>query len=327
MKTVYDLVIIGSGPAGLAAAIYAQRAKLNTLVIEKEMVSGGQVLTTYEVDNYPGLPGMNGYELGMKFRQHADQLEAEFCQDTVEEIRLAKEQEAEELLEAAELRGKRGGKLSSLKQVIGQKETYLARTVIIASGAMHSKLGVPGEKRLAGMGVSYCATCDGAFFRKKVTAVVGGGDVAIEDAIFLARMCEHVYLIHRRGELRGAKSLQEKLFSLENVTVIWDSVVEEIYGAEKVTGLAVKHVKTGEKSELSVDGVFIAVGITPNSQPFEHLVAMDRGYIVADETCASSVPGIFAAGDVRKKQLRQIVTAVSDGANAVTSAERYLTEQ
>lgn len=327
MRKVYDLVIIGSGPAGLAAAIYAQRAKMNTLVIEKEMVSGGQVLTTYEVDNYPGFPGINGYELGMKFRQHADRLEAEVCEDTVEAIELTREQEAEGRLEAAELHFRKNSPSAPLKRIIGQKGTYLTRTVIIASGAVHRKLGVPGEEAFTGMGVSYCATCDGAFFRKKVTAVVGGGDVAIEDAIFLARMCEHVYLIHRRDELRGAKSLQEKLFSLENVTVIWDTVVEEIHGQEKVSGLAVKNVKTGDKKELSVDGVFIAVGITPSSKPFEELVEMDHGYIVADETCASSVPGIFAAGDVRKKPLRQIVTAVADGANAVTSAERYLTEQ
>ena len=176
------------------------------------------------------------------------------------------------------------------------------------------------------MGVSYCATCDGAFFRKKVTAVVGGGDVAIEDAIFLARMCEQVYLIHRRDQLRGARSLQEKLFALDNVTVLWDTVVEEIRGDGKVNSLAVKNVKTQEQSELSVDGVFVAVGITPNSQPFSQLLTLDHGYIAADETCETGVPGVFAAGDVRRKQLRQIVTAVADGANAVTSAERYLTE-
>ena len=197
MRKVYDLVIIGSGPAGLAAAIYAQRAKMNTLVIEKEMVSGGQVLTTYEVDNYPGFPGINGYELGMKFRQHADRLEAEVCEDTVEAIELTREQETEGRLEAAELHFRKNSPSAPLKRIIGQKGTYLTRTVIIASGAVHRKLGVPGEEAFTGMGVSYCATCDGAFFRKKVTAVVGGGDVAIEDAIFLARMCEHVYLIHR----------------------------------------------------------------------------------------------------------------------------------
>ena len=339
MEKQYDLVIIGSGPAGLAAAIYAQRARLNTLVIEKEMMSGGQVLSTYEVDNYPGFPGINGFDLGMKLRQHADQLEAVFCEDEVEGIELVKteEQQGEEQLQAAELReisdsmmsksaAEKTGNSAVMKRIIGKKDTYYAKTVIIASGAMHSKLGVPGEEEFGGMGVSYCATCDGAFFRKKVTAVVGGGDVAIEDAIFLARMCEQVYLIHRRDQLRGARSLQEKLFALDNVTVLWDTVVEEIRGDGKVNSLAVKNVKTQEQSELSVDGVFVAVGITPNSQPFSQLLTLDHGYVAADETCETGVPGVFAAGDVRKKQLHQIVTAVADGANAVTSAERYLTE-
>ena len=338
MEKQYDLVIIGSGPAGLAAAIYAQRARLNTLVIEKEMMSGGQVLSTYEVDNYPGFPGINGFDLGMKLRQHADQLEAVFCEDEVEAVELVKaEEQGEEQLQAAELHeasdsmmsAQEAGKTENsavMKKIIGKKDTYYGKTVIIASGAMHSKLGVPGEEEFGGMGVSYCATCDGAFFRKKVTAVVGGGDVAIEDAIFLARMCEKVYLIHRRDQLRGARSLQEKLFALDNVTVLWDTVVEEIRGEGKVNSLAVKNVKTQEQSELSVDGVFVAVGITPNSQPFSQLLTLDHGYIAADETCETGVPGVFAAGDVRKKQLRQIVTAVADGANAVTSAERYLTE-
>lgn len=329
MAKQYDLVIIGSGPAGLAAAIYAQRAKLNTLVIEKEMMSGGQVLTTYEVDNYPGLPGIGGFDLGEKFRQHAEQLDTAFVEDEVKMIETGADADgleaadSENELQAAELRAAEAG---TWKRIVGTKDTYLAKSIIIATGATHRKLGVPGEERLAGMGVSYCATCDGAFFRKKVTAVIGGGDVAVEDAIFLARMCEHVYLIHRRDELRGAKSLQERLFALDNVTVIWDSVVEEIQGDEKVSALSVKNVKTGEQSELPVNGVFIAVGITPNSAPYEGLVDMDHGYIKADETGATSVPGIYAVGDVRTKQLRQIVTAVADGANAVTSAERYLTE-
>ncbi len=334
MAKQYDLVIIGSGPAGLAAAIYAQRAKLDTLVIEKEMMSGGQVLSTYEVDNYPGLPGIGGFDLGEKFRQHAEQLQAAFAEDDVTRIELEADgsADADSELQAAELHATElhavapAESRSVLKKIVGAKDTYLAKSVIIATGATHRKLGVPGEERLAGMGVSYCATCDGAFFKKKVTAVIGGGDVAIEDAIFLARMCEHVYLIHRRDELRGAKSLQEKLFALDNVTVIWDSVVEEIQGEEKVSALAVKNVKTGETSELPVNGVFIAVGITPNSAPYEGLVEMDHGYIKAGETGATSVPGIYAVGDVRTKQLRQIVTAVADGANAVTSAERYLTE-
>ena len=324
MAEKYDLVIIGSGPAGLSAAVYAQRAKLDTLVIEKEMMSGGQVLTTYEVDNYLGLPGMNGFDLGMKFREHSDRLGAVFAEDTVQRITICGAGEEEELA-AAELKALPGKRpFTGWKTVEGVKNTYRAKAVIIATGATHKKLGVPGEEEFTGMGVSYCATCDGAFFRKKVTAVVGGGDVAIEDAIFLSRMCSHVYLIHRRDELRGAKSLQERLFSLDNVTVLWDSVVEEIQGEGKVSAIALKNVRTQKSSRLEVDGVFIAVGITPNSSPYEGLVEMDHGYICADETGAASVPGIFAVGDVRTKKLRQIVTAVADGANAVSSVEHFL---
>lgn len=302
---MYDLIIIGSGPAGLAAAIYAQRAKLNTLVIERAMVSGGQVLNTYEVDNYPGLPGIGGYELGMKFREHADKLGALFAEDEVVRV----EDEG-------------AGKV---KRVVGEKDTYEAKSLILATGAHHRLLEVPGEKELSGAGVSYCATCDGAFFRNKVTAVIGGGDVAVEDAIFLARMCSKVYVIHRRNELRAAKSLQEKLFSLDNVEMVWDSVAEEICGEGQVDSLKISNVKTGEKRTLSLQGVFIAVGITPESQAFEGLVEMEKGYIKAGEDCATSAPGIFAAGDVRKKNLRQIITAAADGANSVTSAEHYLT--
>lgn len=300
----YDLVIVGSGPAGLAAAIYAERARIRTLVIEKGMVSGGQVLTTYEVDNYPGLPGVGGYDLGTKFREHADNLGAQFAEDEVLRIEDA----------------------GNVKRIICEHETYEAKAVILATGASHRKLDVPGEEELAGMGVSYCATCDGAFFRKKVTAVIGGGDVALEDAIFLSRMCEKVYLIHRRDEFRGAKSIQEQVFSRENIEVVWDTVVERITGTEKVEALAVKNVKTGEEREISVSGVFVAVGITPASQAFEGLVEMDHGYIKAGEDCCTSCPGIFAAGDVRTKPLRQIITAAADGANAVTSVERYLME-
>lgn len=315
---IYDLVIIGSGPAGLGAAIYAQRADLKTLVIEKEMVSGGQVLTTYEVDNYAGLPGINGFDLGMKFREHADKLGAEFAEDTV--VRIEDADLSGELVEAAEVSGK-------LKQVVGEKDTYLAKTVIIASGAHHRKLDVPGENAFSGMGVSYCATCDGAFFRNRTTAVVGGGDVAIEDAIFLARLCEKVYLIHRRDELRGARSLQKRLMALENVEIIWDTVVESIEGNGKVESLNLHNRKTGEKKTLSVDGVFIAVGISPNSEPYRDLLKTDEsGYIEAGEDGRTSVPGIFAAGDVRTKALRQIVTAVADGANCVAGVERYLNE-
>lgn len=306
MTHLYDLIIIGSGPAGLGAAVYAQRARLDTLVIEKAMVSGGQVLTTYEVDNYPGFPGIGGYDLGLKLREHADKLGARFVEDEV----LRVEDEGA------------GG----IKRVVGSQDTYEAKALILATGAVHQKLGVPGEEEFAGIGVSYCATCDGAFFRNKVTAVIGGGDVAVEDAIFLSRMCSKVYLIHRRNELRAAKSLQDSLMACENVEILWDTVAEAIEGQDVVQQLALKNVRTGEKSSLAVQGVFIAVGITPESRVFEGLAEMEKGYIKAGEDGVTSAPGIFAAGDLRKKPLRQIVTAVADGANAVTSAERYLSQ-
>ncbi|MBQ1189213.1 MAG: FAD-dependent oxidoreductase, partial [Lachnospiraceae bacterium] len=270
--------------------------------------------------NYAGLPGIGGFDLGMKFREHADKLGAEFAEDVVLRIEDADAAELD-LVQAAEAG-------SGLKKVIGENETYYAKTVIIATGAQHRKLGVPGEEELVGMGVSYCATCDGAFFKNKVTAVVGGGDVAIEDAIFLGRICEKVYLIHRRDELRGAKSLQKKLMEMGNVEILWDTVVDSINGKFKVSTLSLSNKKTGEQKEIAVDGVFIAVGISPNTEEFKGTVEMDNGgYIVAGEDGTTSVPGVFAAGDVRTKQLRQIITAVADGANCVTSVERYLNEQ
>ena len=299
----YDVIIIGSGPAGLAAAIYGKRARLSTLVIEKQPMSGGQILNTDEVDNYPGLPGIGGFELGQKFMEHAKKMEAEFV--------------------TAEVKGISAD--GDVKKISTDKGDYEAKTVILATGADHRKLGVPGEQELGGMGVSYCATCDGAFFRKKITAVVGGGDVALEDAIFLARLCERVYVIHRRDEFRGAKSLQKRLMELPNVEILWDTVPEEICGAEKVETLELFNKKTGEKIDLVVDGVFVAVGITPNSEEFKGSVDMDpAGYIEAGEDGKTNVPGIFAAGDVRTKALRQVVTAVADGANCVASVEQYL---
>ncbi len=302
MDEIYDLLIIGSGPAGLAAAIYAQRARMRAAVIEKLPASGGQVLNTVDVDNYPGLPGVGGYELGLKFREHADHLGAVFLDDEIKEI---KEQKGRKLL-------------------IGAKGTYLAKAAIIATGAMHRELGVPGEEELKGRGVSYCATCDGAFFRNKTVAVVGGGDVALEDGIFLSRMCKKVYLIHRRDRLRGARSLQETFLSRDNGEVLWDTVVEEIRGEGRVEEIGLKDVKTGQAFSLPVQGVFVAVGIVPQSGAFAGLVEMEDGHIRAGEDCVTSVPGIFAAGDVRTTPLRQVLTAAADGANAVASAERYL---
>lgn len=299
-----DVIIIGSGPAGLAAAIYAMRAGLQTLVIEKQPMSGGQVLNTVDVDNYPGLPGIGGFELGMSFREHAEKLGAQFETAEVTAIEAAAEKE---------------------KIVVTAKESYRCRTIVLAMGATHRMLGVPGEEALRGMGVSYCATCDGAFFRGKTVAVIGGGDVALEDALFLARGCEKVYLIHRRDELRGARSLQQRVFDTPNIEIIWDSIVESIDGEDMVKMLQIRNKKTNQQTSLALQGVFIAVGITPDTGLVSDLVACDAGgYVCADETCVTSIPGIFAAGDLRTKKLRQIVTAVADGANAITAAENYI---
>ena len=299
---MYDLIIIGSGPAGLSAAVYGRRAGFSTLVIEKNPMSGGQVLNTYEVDNYLGLPGINGFDMGMKFREHAEKMQAEFVEADVLGIE----------------------DMGDLKLVKTAEGDYEAKAVIIASGASHSHLGVPGEEELSGMGVSYCATCDGAFFRGKPVAVVGGGDVAVEDAIFLARACEKVYLIHRRDSLRAAQSLQNTMLALPNVEVCWNSVVESINGEGKVQSITLLHKNGGQKNELAVQGVFIAVGIRPNSESFiTNIAADEKGYLIAGEDCATSMPGVFAAGDIRTKKLRQIVTAVADGANAVEGIQEY----
>lgn len=306
MEKIYDLIIIGSGPAGLTAAIYAQRAKLETLVIEASYVSGGQVVNTYEVDNYPGLPGISGMDLGTTLRNHADRMGGAFVRERVKEL---------------ELEG-------DIKTVRTQKNEYRTKTLILAMGASHRKLGVPGEDTFGGLGVSYCATCDGAFFKGKVTAVVGGGDVAVEDAIFLARGCEKVYLIHRRDSLRAAAILQERLLALPNVEVVWNHVVKEIQGMDQVEALLLENAQTGAEQKLAVDGCFIAVGILPNSELVQGKLELDgAGYIVAGENGVTSVPGVFAAGDIRTKQLRQIITAASDGANCVTSAQNYLVEK
>lgn len=300
---MYDIIIIGSGPAGLSAAIYAQRACLDTIVIEKNGISGGQVLNTWEVDNYPGFPGVTGFELSRQFREHANKLGARVVQDEVVQVELS----------------------GNVKKVVCEEETYEARCVILASGAHHRMLEVPGEEELRGAGVSYCATCDGAFFRGRTVAVVGGGDAALEDAIFLARMCEKVYIVHRRDKLRGAKRLQERLQALENIEFVWNSETVAIEGNAQVEALRLRQTKTGEEKRLDVDGVFIAVGIAPESELYAGQLELDeQGYIRADESGQTSVPGVFAAGDVRTKALRQILTAASDGANCVASAERYL---
>ena len=306
---VYDLLIIGSGPAGMGAAVYAVRAGLKAAVVDRSPVSGGQVQSTYEVDNYLGLPGLSGGDLSDRFREHADRLGVLFITADVQGIGSDDGQQAKYTVHT-------------------DKADLRTKAVILATGASHSLLGVPGEKELAGMGVSYCATCDGAFYRKSTVAVVGGGDVAVEDAVFLAGICEKVYLIHRRDQLRAADSLQKKLFSHENVEVFWDSEVKEILGGEMVEGINIYNNKNGEQSRLDVEGVFIAVGIVPDTEVFRGLVEMDeKGYIIADETCVTSEKGIFAAGDIRKKPMRQIITAVADGANAVHSAQEFLSTE
>lgn len=323
---MYDVVIIGSGPAGLCAAIYAKRAGLKSVTVERSPMSGGQVLNTYEVDNYPGLSGINGFDMGMKFREHADKLGCEFLNTEVFKIEKGKMQEAgEEELEAAALKETKKEECFFVETNEGVLRT---KTVLAAMGASHAKLNIPGEEELSGMGVSYCATCDGAFFKGKTTAVIGGGDVAVEDAIFLARGCEKVYLIHRREELRAAKILQEEVKALPNVEILWDTVAERIEGEEQVEALQLKNVRTGEKRKLPVDGVFVAVGILPESELLQEITDCDKkGYVIAGEDCACTTPGIFAAGDVRTKRLRQIITAAADGANAVTAIQDYLLQQ
>lgn len=303
---MYDVLILGAGPAGLGAAIYGIRAGFKLAVIDQSPVSGGQVLNTYEVDNYLGLPMISGGDISDKFREHADKLGVEFITAQVTGIETGKEPE-------------------NIKTVKTDNGDYEAKALVLATGAEHMHLGVKGENELSGMGVSYCATCDGAFFRKRTVAVVGGGDVAAEDAIFLAGICRRVYLIHRRDKLRAADILQKKLMLLENVEIIWDSEVKEIKGSDVVEGVELFNKKSNECSSLEVNGVFIAVGVKPVTEMFKGLVEMNEGgYIIAGEDCRTSAEGIYAAGDIRKKPMRQIITAVADGANAINSLQNAL---
>lgn len=300
---MYDIVIIGSGPAGLTAGIYGKRAGYNTVILDKSPIAGGQILSTYEIDNYPGIPGVSGMELGEKLKEHAKSAGVEFKVANVLEII-------------------DNGKVKVLKT---KDEDIETKSVIIATGARHRMLGVPGEEELCGMGVSYCATCDGAFFKGRDVAVVGGGDVALEDALFLARTCNKVYLIHRRDEFRGAKILQEQVKNTDNIEVVYDSVVDEILGEDQIDCVNISNKKTFKKTSLDVAGIFIAVGISPNTEGIIGLPDLDEGgYIKADESGVTSIEGIFAAGDVRTKALRQVITACADGANSVTFADRFI---
>lgn len=308
MSNIYDVIILGSGPAGLTAAIYAKRAMLNAIIIERNYVGGGQILNTYEVDNYPALPGISGFDLGMKMSEHADKFGIEKLSTNINSVNLDGE----------------------IKTVDTDDGVISGRTVVIATGNSPKKLIVPGEEEFTGRGVSYCATCDGAFFKGKITAVVGGGDVAIEDAIFLSRGCEKVYLIHRRNSLRGAKSLQDTLINTPNIELVYNTVVTAINGSDVVNNITIKNVESLEESPLNVNGIFLAVGNDPNKlleTGDAKLCTDERGYIVASEDCKTNIPGVYAAGDIRVKRLRQVVTAVADGANAIESVQEYLRER
>ena len=300
---IYDVIIIGGGPAGMSAAIYAARARLKTLIIEKAGC-GGQIAITDHLENYPGFEtGINGFELAVKMQTQATTFGSEITYGEVLSV------EVEE----------------NIKKVILQDKVFETKTIIIASGAAFKKLNVPGEEEFIGKGVSYCATCDGPFFRNKEIAVVGGGDSALQEALYLTKFASKVNLIHRRNEFRAAKILQEKVLANEKINVILDSVVEEICGTQMLDSLKVKNVKTGSVINLAVNGVFLFVGWQPNTKFLENSkINLDSGYIVTDENMRTNIDGVFACGDVRKKQLRQVVTAASDGAISAISAQHYI---
>lgn len=299
----YDVVIIGGGPAGLSAGLYAGRANLKTAIIERGM-PGGQASTTEMIENYPGFPGgIMGPELMMKMAEQTKNVGVEFITSNVEEIKAD----------------------NSLYEIKTTSATITTKALILSTGAEPKELGVSGERKNRGRGVSYCATCDGAFFRDRKVAVVGGGDAAVEEAMYLTKIVEKVYLIHRRDTLRATKVVQDRAFKNPKIDFIWDSAVSEIMGENKLEAVLIENLKTGEKRSITVDGVFIYVGNTPNTQFFNELVKIDeKGYIIADEKMRTSARGIFAAGDLRQKSLRQVVTAVADGAIAATEAEKYI---
>ena len=302
---MYDTIIIGGGPAGLSAALYCLRGGLNTLLIEK-LFCGGQAATTYEVENYIGFPEpISGPELVMSMEKHVKRFGVNIINDDVVSL----EPDGE------------------IKKVICSKEQYRAKTVIICTGASPRTLGLPNEDALRGSGVSYCATCDGAFYRQKSVAVVGGGDTALEDALFLANFCKKVYLVHRRDTFRGAKILADKVLSNEKIIPVYNSVAENINTNEDgvVDSLSIKNVKTGDTQTLDINGVFVAIGTVAANLLFKDIIKCDDGgYIIADETMKTNIDGVFAAGDIRKKPLRQIITAAADGAVAANSAIEYV---
>jgi len=299
---VYDIAIIGAGPAGLSAAIYAQRAGLNTITFEAN-VHGGQIINTPEVENYPALGKVSGVEYAMNIYEQAVGFGATIEYKAVTETQLE-------------------GEIKTLKCADGSE--YQAKAVIIATGVVRRKLEIPGEDRFLGAGVSYCATCDGMFFRGKTAVVVGGGNTALEDAVYLAAGCEKVYLIHRRDEFRGSKHEVEKVLKNPKIEILYDTVPLSIEGTGMVEKLLVKNVKTEEEKYLDTSAVFVAVGLIPQNDMFTGVVDMEAGYIAAGEDCTTNIPGVFVAGDTRTKTLRQLVSATADGAIAATAAAAHL---
>ncbi|HCR84816.1 thioredoxin-disulfide reductase [Muricomes intestini] len=312
MDKIYDVIILGGGPAGLSAGLYAGRSRLSTLIIEKGQ-DGGQIAITDEIENYPGqmVDGESGPELIARMTAQSVKFGAERVSDTIKEVSLE-------------------GEVKVLK---GEKEEYKGKNVIIATGAHPRPIGCKGEREYLGKGVSYCATCDANFFEDLEVFVVGGGDSAVEEAMYLTKFARKVTVIHRRNELRAAKSIQEKAFANPKLHFMWDSVVEELYGDDILQGMAVKNVKTGETRKIDADpedgmfGVFGFIGMIPNTKVFEGILHMDeRGYIKTDEDMHTNIPGVYAAGDVRVKSLRQVVTASADGAIAAVQVERSLSD-
>lgn len=307
-QKIYDVLIIGAGPAGLSAALYAGRSRLSTLVIEKEK-DGGQIVITAEIDNYPGsLEHESGPSLIARMAAQAERFGAHKVYDTITEVHLK----------------------DDVKRLIGKKGEYLGRSVIIATGAYPRPIGCPGERELIGKGVSYCATCDGNFFEDMEIFVVGGGDTAVEEAVYLTRFGRKVTIIHRRNELRAVKSIQEKAMNNPKIHFMWDSVVTGFHGDGILEAMTVKNVKTGEETRVEADeedgtfGVFVFVGFIPENQLFQDILPLRNGYIVTDEKMRTGIPGVFAAGDIREKSLRQVVTAAADGAIAAMEAGAYL---
>ncbi len=302
----YELVIIGGGPGGLTAGIYAARARLRTVLLEQGL-AGGQAALTNLIENYPGFPdGVAGMELGQLMEQQARNLDLEIVNEEVLKIKL---QGADKLVQTAE-------------------NEYRAAALIIATGAQHTRLGLPNEEALTGRGVSYCAVCDGAFFRGREVAVVGGGDSAIDEGLFLTRFAKKVTIIHRRDALRATKILQERAFANPKIAFMWSHVVDQIVGTEHLEKLVLRHVRTGEKQDLAVDGLFVYVGLKPNTEFLRGTLNLDpQGYIVTNEKMETEIPGIYAVGDVRLGSLRQAIIAAGEGATAALVAEKYLAER